>query len=135
MFYDFAITVPANTLATTPKVTRLKLTQGFVTQVEVGFPPGCNGMVRARITRGLNQVWPSNTEGYFGWDSFTVSYPEFYPLDTPPYELVCETWSPGTTYPHTITVRVGVTRGETILTQNPLGRALDRLLKALRIGG
>ena len=134
MFYDFAITVPANTLANTPKVTRLKLTQGFITQVEVGFPPGCNGMVRARLTYGLHQVWPSNTEGYFGWDSFTVSYPEFYPLDQAPYELVCETWSPGTTYAHTITVRVGLTRAQAIMALNPLGRAIDRLMAALKIG-
>lgn len=88
---------------------------GILHKIEVDFPPGCRKMVKVIIRcPGLFQVSPLNPDGQHKADAYTISYPAWYPLEEEPYMLVAEAWSPGTTYPHNITIRLGIEKREAL---------------------
>jgi len=109
MYFDYAITVPAGTALTDPLITRLELTYGIITDLDIAFPPGCAALVHVAIYRFNHQLWPSNPEASFAWDNFTIRITgESYPLTTPPFHLAAHTWSLDNAFDHTITLRVGI---------------------------
>ena len=108
MRYSFDFTVPANTLKAAPATLALDLSPGVVTQLEVAFPPGPNNEVKLVIYRSEHQVWPTNPDGVLAWDDYTMVSPEAYRLDEAPFGFQARAWSPGTTYAHTITIRLTV---------------------------
>lgn len=134
MFYDFAITVSANTLEASPKTQVLKLTAGVIQQVSILFPPGPHGMVKVRLLHGSHQFIPLNTDGYVSSDDESLDIPEFYPLDAEPYELKFIGYSPGTTYDHTIYIRINVLRPEDVEKTSGIMVQLKRLLKFMGVG-
>ena len=134
MFYDFSLTIPANTLESAPLERDLQLAPGIIFRVSLLFPPGPHGMVKVKLRRGLHQVWPTDPEGYFASDDEVVDFDEHYPMDDMPYLLTFVGYSPGTTYDHTIAVRVGILATETVSPFQGLGAGLRRLLQFVGIG-
>lgn len=114
MIYEYDLVVPANTLAATPVSVDMKLSHGIVHKLEVSFPPGCNNAVKVVINRALHQVWPTNPDGQVKANGYTVSFPVWYELEEAPYVLTAWAWSPGTTYSHTVTIRMGIQRREVL---------------------
>jgi hypothetical protein len=112
MFYDKALTIPANTLENAPEELEVKLTHGVITHVEVEFPPGCHGMVSTYIRRGLHQVWPTNPDSRFASDGRAIIWEDYYELFDEPFTLTIGGYSLGTTYDHEITFRFEVTDQE-----------------------
>lgn len=112
MFYDQALTIPANRPEATPIEAEVKLTHGVITHVEVEFPPGCHGMVFTYIRRGLHQVWPTNPDSRFASDGRAIVWDDYYELFAEPFTLVIGGCSPGTTYDHEITFRFELTPQE-----------------------
>lgn len=135
MFYDFAITVPANTLESAPVVQSLKLTAGVIQKVSILFPPGPHGMVKLRLRENGHQFLPTNPDGYFASDDEVLEIDEFYELTTEPYSLKAVGYSDGTTYNHTISVRIGILRPEEVERSSGLMMALKRFFKLVGIGG
>ena len=135
MFYDFAITVPANTLESAPVSQALKLSMGVIQKVYLLFPPGPHGMVKLKILEGGHQFLPTNPDGYFASDDEVLNIDEYYELISEPYSLKAVAYSPGTTYNHTISVRIGILRPEEVEKSSGLMMALKRFFKLVGIGG
>lgn len=108
MIFVFTVNTPANTLAINKKETTLKLCSGVIHKIDLVFPPGAAGFLHLTLNQALHQVWPTNPDESFAADSETISFPEFYELDQPPYELTAWTWSEGSTYPHSVIIRLGI---------------------------
>lgn len=134
MFYNFAITVLANTLESAPKEQEMKLTAGVIQEVNILFPPGLDGMVKLRIMEGGHQFLPTNPEGYFATDNEVIVIPgQYYELKEP-YTLKAVAYSPDTTYNHTIDVRIDVIRPEEVEKQSSWIMAIKKFLKLVGVG-
>ncbi len=105
MFYEFVLTVPAGTPATAPEELECDLDYGIITLAEVSFPPGPRRYVYVCIDDKLHQVWPTNPEGTFRGDNWTIRFTARHPLLETPYMLKLRGWSPDATHDHDITVR------------------------------
>lgn len=132
MLYDWEIIVPLNTLASAPVVQRLPLTKGVITGWGVEFRHGCNNMVYLKVVHGIHPVLPANDDGALNLDGVYARFSEHYVMDSEPYELVAQLWSPGTTYPHT--VRIEVELMEAGLTEES-GALVTGLKKFLNLVG
>lgn len=109
MFYRYSLTVPANTPATEPASVVMYLTHGIIHQVEIGFPPGCAGLVHVSIHRLEHQAWPTNPDHAFAWDDYNIVLRnEALGLITEPYTLTMRAWSEDDSYQHTVICRIGL---------------------------
>lgn len=125
MFYRHSLTVPASTPATSPVIETMYLTHGIVHQVEIGFPPGCAGLVHVAIFRYEHQAWPTNPDNEFAWDDYNVVITnEAFGLVGHPYTLSLRAWSEDNTFDHTIVCRIGVKRPELHRPGSWVGRLL-----------
>ena len=133
MYYDFSFTIPANTPRKTPEELDCKLTNGIIHRVEVAFPAGCAGLVFLAIRKGLHQVWPTNPDGAFNTDGYTIAFNEYYQLFSAPYKLTLEGWSLDDTYDHTLEVRIGILPAEILMPEETFIQAFKKLLTRLRL--
>lgn len=109
MFYRYSLLVPLSTPVTAPVTTTMYLSHGIVHHVEVGFPPGCAGLVHAAVFRFEHQVWPSNPDHDFAWDDYNIVVRnESFGLVSRPYTLTLRAWSEDDSYAHTIVCRIGL---------------------------
>jgi hypothetical protein len=132
MFYDFAITVPKSTTEAAPVTEELKLTHGVIHRIEVQFPVGTMALAHCQLRHWEHQAWPTNPPGSFASDGYTIVIDENFELDTAPYTLKAVCWNDDDTYPHIITVRVGVMESETAIF---IIKALKALVKFLQMVG
>ena len=105
MFYDYSIAIPANTTKANSVIEICKMTYGIIKHVAIAFPPGPKGLAHLTVYRFEHQVWPSNPDGDFAWDNFTIEFNEEFDLTEKPHVLTLRGWNDDDTYPHTITVR------------------------------
>jgi len=108
MFYEFAVTVPANTPASSPLRQTVTLVPGTLVGVSLQFPPGCVGLVHAQIWEANHQRWPSNPGGSISADGVVVAWQEDYPLVTEPYQFILLVWNQDDTFAHTVTFRLNL---------------------------
>ena len=108
MLFAWDITVPALTLATAPLTQTLKLSYGIITKIDIKFPAGCHGLVNIRLLHEESPLIPNNKDTWLTGDNETVAIPEYFELTTTPYALKFVGMSPGTTYAHTISVRITI---------------------------
>jgi len=108
MIYRWNISTPKNTLATSKQKTTLKVAYGIVHQIEIQFPPGPTGLLHLQINDALHQVWPINPEGDFASHNVNISFREFIPVLTEPYEFQAYTWNTDDTYAHIVIIRLGI---------------------------
>ena len=134
MFYEFGLTVTANTLKASPVELEVPLNAGTITAIGVQFPAGCSGLVFVTISRSGHQIWPGDPDEAIAGEDAIVSWAEDYDLDDPPFSLLLRGWSPGTTYDHKITFRFSLLSLETAQGQRGLGGLLSRMARVL-IGG
>lgn len=131
MFWAFNITILAGTTEKAPKKQTLKLSKGVITSLDVKYPAGCHGMVQVRLLRYESQLVPLSRDEWLTGDDETVHTEGFYELTAKPYQLKFVGSSPGTTYDHTVSVRVLVLP-KAVATMVPLINILTTFLK--RIG-
>lgn len=67
------ITVPANTAIASFVSSGLGIGDSQVQKIEIQFPPGCAGLVGARVTYTKTPVYPRGTNSWFTFDD--VLYP------------------------------------------------------------
>lgn len=108
MIYTYSATIPKNTLVTAKHRTDLPLCRGIIHKIEVQFPVGCSGVLRAHINDALNQVWPTNGNSYFASDGHVISFDESYEMLIKPYLLTLWSWNISTEFSHEITVNIGI---------------------------
>jgi len=108
MYFCWDITIPANTLEKLPLKQYLRITKGVITGVDVKFPAGCHGMVKARLFRYEQQAIPLTRDEWIRGDDEAVSTETYIDLNAYPYQLKFVGCSPDTDYDHTVTVRIQV---------------------------
>ncbi len=133
MFYDFAVTVPAGRTEAAPLIYDLPLTKGVLHHMEVGFRAGCDHRVFCRILRGNYQLFPTDQDGAFCADDYTIVFSDSFDLDDEPLTLQAVCYAPSSTYQHIITVRIGVIDNSTILFLLKVARGLQKMLQLMRI--
>lgn len=133
MFYDFSVSIPANTLKSAPVRQELKLTHGVITSVRLDFRQGTDHLVNLVIKQGLHQVYPTNAEGSFHLEGVYCSFEDWYELFEEPFTLTAEGWSDGTTYPHTVDVQIGLIESDIALALLKVAKALSSFLKLVGI--
>lgn len=106
MVFEYDFTVPANTLASAPARKDLPVARGIVHYISIAFPAGCRGEVLLTINRALHQVFPTNPDGQFKGEFWPIQGAVYEPVEEAPYKLEAYGWSPGTTYQHTVTIRL-----------------------------
>lgn len=102
MFFDFDLTVPANTSKDNPVTLVCPVILGTITQAVVFIPPGSNGLAHLKIQWGLRQLFPSNEEGDFSQAGIALAWPENISLDAEPAELRMVGWNDDDTFDHTL---------------------------------
>lgn len=108
MIYVNNITIPANTVASSPTLERLKVITGLVYKVEFMFPPGCSGLAHVVVNDGGYQVWPSTPDTDFACDDYTIEFEDTYLKTVAPLEFQIYGYNEDETYAHTIQVRIGM---------------------------
>lgn len=105
MMYVFNISTPANTAGTAKKETVLRIAHGIVKHVEIQFPPGPAGLLHLHINDALHQIWPYNTDANFASHNVNISFQDFIPVLTAPFEMKAYTWNDDDTFAHTVIIR------------------------------
>jgi len=107
MIYVSTITVSANTSEANATKTTLQVTKGLVWKIEIEFPAGCCGLVRAQIFDGSYQIFPASINESIRGDGVIVSFDDLYIKDAAPFDFIIKTWNTDELWDHTIQVRVG----------------------------
>lgn len=131
MGYAWDIKITANKLATDPKKQVLKLHPGIITRIECKFPAGCHRMVKVRLSRGgVFQIFPLSAGEWVTGDDATVGFNYFFDLTDRPRELRFEGCSPGTSFDHTVTIRVTILP-KAVASMIPLIQILTKVLQRM----
>lgn len=131
MFYDYAITVPASTTQGSPIEQVMELTKGVIHRVEIGFPIGTRAKVHCQIYHQEHQFLPTNPQGSFASDGYTIAFDEHFELKTAPYDLKARCWSDADTYSYDINIRVGVLPKEVVAPFAGLGATFRKFFKLI----
>lgn len=132
MFYDFAVTIPAGRGEDNPVEQELDLTHGIIHRVEVEFYPGPRRYAWVKIFYREHQLWPTNLDGSFRTDAYTIAFDEYEEMFEPPHTLLVRGYSPEADYPHVVTVRIGILSSKSALM---LLKALKAILKLAELIG
>ena len=109
MFYRYSLTVPPNTTQASPVRTAMKVGPGILHTMEIGFPPGCAGLVKVYVTHWEQQLWPWNTDEQWAWDDYNIRMTQIqFGITTPPYLFHLCAWSEDDTFPHKVVCRLGI---------------------------
>ena len=127
MFYDVSFTISANTAKASPEEQAVKLTYGTIHRLEIGFPRGCAGLTHLQIRQAHHQLWPTNPQGAFNTDGYTIAFNEDQDFFTEPYILTLVGWNLDDTYDHTLEVRIGIFRSRAPVSQGPITLAVKRI--------
>lgn len=104
--YSEKLTIPAGRPEDNPITLGIKVRQRYITNMEVGFPDGCNYYVKARIQYGVKQFWPEKPDTWLIGNNETVKWEERYTMPSVDEVLTVHGASPGTTYPHDVVIRI-----------------------------
>ena len=133
MYYDFAVVVEKGNDADSPKKEILELTKGVIHRVEAEFPAGCRGQVYLKLFHREHQVWPTNAQGSFKGEGYTVPIDEHYKLTSEPYALKAVAWGVDCSYNHTLTVRIGILPEEVLLPLKGISSIFQKFFKLMGV--
>ena len=132
MLYSKQITIPANTTEAKLITTDIKVNKGIIYYVWVTLPPGCNDMVKFRILNDTHPFLPVNKDSYIAGNNYTYQFPAHEPIKDMPGILTIETWSPGTTYQHTIGFQILIVPEGIVYPSVQIAKAIEDLTKMYR---
>ena len=103
---DFSkyISTPKDTTEANPLVTSLKLTKGRLTGGFLYFPKGPAGTLHFLARIGIHQILPFNTGENYRLNDAVINFFLCIDLDDPPYTLDLVTWNDSTQYSHALTI-------------------------------
>ena len=115
MLFVKPLTIPANTSSGVPASVSLVCTAGRVTEVEILFPPGCQGLVGVRVKEFEHIVWPTNPDEWLIANDETIAWDEDFDLSGLPWMLTIEGYNDDDTFPHTIYCRFAMMEARKLL--------------------
>ena len=115
MLFQASITIPKNTLETSPTELTLKIAHGIITKFMVRPRAGHAGLAHLIILHHEHQIAPSTENMDFHGDASPIDWEEYYESYQPPYELKLKGWNEDDTYLHTFDVYVAVLPRKAIL--------------------
>lgn len=98
------VSTPLGTLEADAKITTLKLTRGRLTGGFVFFPSGPAGLLYMRANIGVHQLIPFNSGEAYHLDDCMVPFHLGIDLISPPYEIQIHTWNESLVYDHACTI-------------------------------
>lgn len=104
--YCEKLTIPAGTPEASPIPLEITIGQKYVVKMEVGFPYGCNYMVKAKIQYGIKQFWPEKRDTWLTGNGEVTSWEERYEMPSINETLIVYGAAPGTKYDHDIVVKI-----------------------------
>jgi len=110
--FEYHITIPANTLQSSPHIETIPLTRGILHRFELVFPAGPNDLVFLQFSDDGDQVFPANAGGYYRGEKRTLLLDLFFYELKETYTLTVTGWSPGTANNHTITANFTISTRE-----------------------
>jgi len=131
VLYDVSFTIPANTAKASPYTEAVKLCHGIIHRVEIGFPRGCAGLAHLQIKEALHQRWPTNTQGSFNTDGYTIAFNEHLEFTREPYILTLSGWNLDDIYDHTLEVRIGILPAKVLVSGRPSMPTIKRITERL----
>lgn len=108
MFFEFYLTIPANTAKANEITKECSIGYGVINKVDVQFPSGCAGFAHLAIDRFKHQILPTNIDGYFTSDNTTITTNEDIEVYDKPFTVYIRGYNTDDTFDHTIYVRVYV---------------------------
>uniref|UniRef100_A0A6M3M801 Uncharacterized protein n=1 Tax=viral metagenome TaxID=1070528 RepID=A0A6M3M801_9ZZZZ len=133
MFYEFAITVPANTTQASPKKQELELTHGIIQRIDVQFPIGTLALAHCRLEHHSFGHLPTNPTGSFATDGFIIPVDEYLEFFSAPYKIKAICWNDDDTYAHTVTIRISIMESKRVLMFMNILKGLTKLLQLMGI--
>jgi hypothetical protein len=133
MFYEFAITVPANTASSAPKEEDLKVTNGIIHRIEVQFPIGTRALTHCRLEHHSFSELPTNPSGDFATDGYTIPIDEYLEFFSAPFVIKAVCWNDDDTYPHTLTIRIGILESKRVIMFMNILKGLTKFLQLVGI--
>ena len=134
MFYEFTVTVPITATQDDPVEQRMKLTKGVIHRVEVQFPIGTRALIHVQIYDDGHQIWPTNPDGNFNTDGYTIGWDEHYEITSGHHELRAVCWSTADTFPYDIDIRFAMLENTTALMLLRVIKGMSKMLKLMGIG-
>ncbi len=127
MFYQFGLTIPANTLKASPAVLEVAVSPGNLVSVSIQFPRGCVGLVHTVATRAGHQLWPTNSDGDLSGEDAIIPWQEDLVLEDDPYVFQLRGWSDDDSFPHTLTWRFNVLSIAAVIAARASQALVDQL--------
>ena len=127
MNYRKALTIPANTPASSPVAAGLSLPEGVIRLIRIYFPAGCCGLAHIRIMVTETQQWPSNLGEWFAGEDSEIEFEEAYRLTEAWNWVEIEGYNEDDTHDHTVTVQFAVEAAAAVGEYPRLGQFLDAL--------
>lgn len=131
MVYAATITTPENTLQSAALDTELIVTKGLVWLIDINLPPGCAGLAHVQIFDGSYQLFPATPGESFHGDGVEKGFDDLYLKVAAPFVFNIKTWNLDQTWPHTISVRMGMASSDAEISRYMPGVAWDKLTEAL----
>jgi hypothetical protein len=109
MFYSYRVLLPANTPINNPVIQVLRISQGIITNIEVEFPAGCQGLAFIQLSYETAPILPYNPTVYLVSDNRTIQSPIEFEAFIPPYEIIARGYNLDDSYDHTINIGISIT--------------------------
>lgn len=113
------------------KKTTINVTKGLVYKVEFLFPSGSAGLMGVAVFDGLFQVWPSSVGEFFVGEDHVISFDDLYLKESEPFEFQVYTYNEDQTYPHAVSVHIGLVSKEVFKARFLPKRGPEQLTKLL----
>lgn len=108
MFYNFHLTIPANTPILTPVNKEVKISVGNLKLITVQFPSGCSGLVYVNISHYNLQLIPFNYPEYIHSDNEIINIEIDYDIVQGSNQLILAGYNLDTMFEHTIQFRFNI---------------------------
>ena len=125
--YSVTKTFTAGGSKTSPEELEIKCIWGIVTDVTITFPAGCHGVCHVHLDDELHQMFPTNPEGDYALDDWTLKIDDEYKLLSDKRKVYLRGYNTGT-YDHTIAVTFRVKLPD---EHTPLEMALFKLINIM----
>lgn len=133
MLFQGSITIPKNTLKSSPAEILLPIDQGIITRFMVRPRPGHAGLAHCVILYQEHQIAPSVQDMDLSGDTFPIDWDDYIEIDQPEYELKVLGWNEDDTYEHTFDIFVAMQPQNVVEKQSATGNMLTKFLKMVGI--
>lgn len=101
---------------------------GVLTDVVIHFPAGCFALVHVGAYDGLHQVFPTNPNGKYALDDYTLHIEDEYEMESGKSKLILKGWNEDEEFDHTIKVSFRIVPYE---LYSPVYKVLAKILSVL----